>query len=91
MRAVKTFDINEMRARYIYDPSTGLIYPRKIKHPSKAGMPIGTLSVTGYIRICINGPSIPAHRLAWALHYGVWPSGVIDHINGVKEDYKIAN
>src|SRR5690554_1648894 len=32
-----------------------------------------------------------AHRVAWAIYYGEWPRGHIDHINGVKSDNRISN
>ena len=32
-----------------------------------------------------------AHRVAWAVYYGEWPKGHIDHINGVKSDNAISN
>jgi hypothetical protein len=32
-----------------------------------------------------------AHRVAWAMHYGEWPNGVIDHINGDGNDNRIKN
>lgn len=32
-----------------------------------------------------------AHRVAWAIHYGSWPNGVIDHINGDAADNRISN
>lgn len=32
-----------------------------------------------------------AHRVAWALYYGGWPTGHIDHINGVRNDNRIIN
>jgi hypothetical protein len=32
-----------------------------------------------------------AHRVAWAMHYGEWPEGVIDHINGDGLDNRISN
>lgn len=31
------------------------------------------------------------HRIAWVLHYGEWPAGIIDHINGDKLDNRIEN
>lgn len=36
-------------------------------------------------RICL------AHRVAWAIHYGSWPLGQIDHINGNPSDNSISN
>jgi hypothetical protein len=32
-----------------------------------------------------------AHRLAWLYVHGEWPTGQIDHINGVKSDNRIQN
>jgi len=32
-----------------------------------------------------------AHRVVWALHYGEWPKGEIDHINGDPSDNRICN
>lgn len=51
------------------------------------------LSVThgnGYMSGGINGRKIYAHRAIWALVHGCWPD-VIDHINGVRSDNKLAN
>lgn len=32
-----------------------------------------------------------AHRLLWALEFGSWPDGEIDHINGSRTDNRISN
>ena len=45
----------------------------------------------GYKEANINGVGMKAHRVAWAMHYGEWPSGWIDHINGVRTDNRIDN
>jgi len=34
---------------------------------------------------------VPAHRVAWAIHYGVWPTAWIDHISGDASDNRITN
>jgi hypothetical protein len=45
----------------------------------------------GYQKIKVNGNIYLAHRLAWLLHYGVWPENEIDHINNVRDDNRIEN
>ena len=37
------------------------------------------------------GVRLMAHRVAWAIYYGVWPTGMIDHINGDGLDNRICN
>lgn len=34
---------------------------------------------------------VKAHRVAWAIYYGEWPSGELDHINGNPADNRIEN
>jgi hypothetical protein len=45
----------------------------------------------GYRQGAIDGRMLLGHRVAWALHYGCWPSAHIDHINGDRSDNRIAN
>lgn len=44
-----------------------------------------------YLRGKIFGRRYFAHRVAWAIFHGEWPSGQIDHINGIRDDNRIAN
>lgn len=44
----------------------------------------------GYKSGRIFDKTYPAHRVAWAAHYGEWPD-VVDHINGDKTDNRIVN
>lgn len=39
----------------------------------------------------IFGELYYAHRVAWALYYGEWPAGDIDHVNGDRSDNRITN
>jgi len=45
----------------------------------------------GYRNGCIDGISLYAHRVAWALYFGEWPDGEIDHINHDHADNRICN
>jgi len=45
----------------------------------------------GYIIIMVSGLSFVAHRVAWFINYGTWPTGVIDHINHDRSDNRIIN
>lgn len=45
----------------------------------------------GYRKGSIFNRRYAAHRVAWAIHYGRWPTGQIDHINGDRTDNRIKN
>ena len=70
-----------------YDPNTGT-FTRKIKgHKTK----VGCFNSEGYLYIEINRIKYAAHRLAWLYTYSEFPTNQIDHINGIKNDNRIAN
>lgn len=48
-------------------------------------------SRTPYYRVNTGGKFYLAHRIAWFLHYGEWPNGQIDHVNGNGLDNRIVN
>lgn len=75
-----------------YDAETGILRWR-VNRPGgvKAGDIAGSTNKAGYRRIRIDNRDFHAHRLAWVLHYGSWPSDTIDHINGEKNDNRIEN
>ena len=45
----------------------------------------------GYRQGTVLGRKVLAHRVVWAIVKGVWPDQTIDHINGLKNDNRIAN
>ncbi len=89
--------ISQLRAALRYDPETGELFwrHRSEQRPQWNGRFAGKPALTGYCRGhrigTLNGETVKAHRIAWAIYYGVWPTKEIDHINDVKDDNRIAN
>lgn len=55
------------------------------------GQEAGTLHYSGYKQFSFRGSFYAAHRVAWMLHHGSWPTGFIDHLNGDRSDNRPAN
>ena len=45
----------------------------------------------GYRRLRFKGQKLRAHHVVWAITYGRWPVGELDHINGNKLDNRPEN
>lgn len=74
-----------------YLPATGEFRWRVSKgRRVRAGAVAGSID-DGYVVIRIDGKKYRAHRLAWLLTYGEWPSGLIDHRNQLPADNRISN
>ncbi|AUR99409.1 hypothetical protein NVP1265O_30 [Vibrio phage 1.265.O._10N.286.52.F6] len=56
-----------------------------------SGLKAGKKRSNGYWIITIFNKAYRAHRIAWLYVYGSFPSGQIDHINGVRNDNRIKN
>jgi hypothetical protein len=87
-------ELSAERARELlnYDPATGLLtWKVGRSHKTPAGSPAGSLSKQGYVCVKVGGVLYKAHRLAWLLLTGGWPSQFLDHINGVKSDNRACN
>lgn len=78
----------KLRELLDYNPVTGKFFwgsgPR-------FGREVATPHIRGYLRVHVAGRAYLAHRLAWFYVHGEWPAHVIDHINCVKTDNRIAN
>lgn len=93
--ALLKFDVlsaKRLRDVLRYDPSNGnFIYHVRASQRTPARSVAGSVNPEGYRHIRIDGRTYKAHRLAWLYVYGVWPSDLIDHINGDRADNRIEN
>jgi hypothetical protein len=90
--AAGSVSVARLRDMLKYDPNTGLvvwILPQSNR--VRPGEQAGGITRLGYLRVGISGRDYMVHRVAWALHYGGWPAGVIDHMDGNKVNNRIAN
>lgn len=78
-----------------YCPKTGKLTWKPRGHPQWDGQNANSEALAsvfrGYKRGKVFGVNHRAHRVAWALYYGEWPKGQIDHINGNRSDNRIEN
>ena len=82
----------EIRDRLKYDPKTGVVSWINSSCPRLKGKrQAGFKNKRGYVKIKIDNKSYFAHRIAWYLCYGSWPTLDIDHVNGNKDDNRIEN
>jgi hypothetical protein len=104
MKAEVAVDPEMLRSLLSYDPETGELRwkarPRelfKAEHFQRtwntrhAGKLAFTVGCQGYRRGTIFRRMYLAHIVAWAMYYDRWPTKCIDHINGVRDDNRIAN
>jgi phage gp46-like protein len=73
-----------------YDRFSGVFTWKDSTNQIPVGSEAGTL-YRGYRRIAIDGRKYSAHKLAWLYETGEYPIGVMDHINGVRDDNRISN
>jgi hypothetical protein len=81
----------ELAEKLDYNPDTGELTWKKLRDSTRIGQKAKALDVAGYIQVNISGNVYKGHRVAWAIHYGRWPVGMIDHINGQRSDNRIEN
>lgn len=91
MRSIDWLTFEEASSRLAYNHETGDLTWKKVRNSKLIGTQAKCLDVSGYVQVNIAGTLVKGHRLAWLLHYGSWPDGHIDHINGIRNDNRISN
>ena len=74
-----------------YEPETGLLFWTDKAHKSVKNKQAGTQNHLGYIIVLFKSKPYKAHRLAWLLTHGSWPSQMIDHIDGNTSNNVLSN
>ena len=81
-----------MKRSLDYDPETGVFTYRIRVSQMLPGQSAGRVNKTcGYIEISVKSRKYQAHRLAILYVTGTWPTGDVDHINGIRTDNRLSN
>lgn len=64
---------------------------RRTRIRSLLGKPAGSVDSKGYRIVKVRGLLLKVHRVIWAMAYGEWPNGDLDHKNGVRSDNRLTN
>lgn len=75
---------------FSYDSSTGFLSRKRAIQGARAGV-VGSSRYGAYRSVHVDGRSYMVHRVIWLMVYGVWPSDLIDHINGNPNDNSLSN
>lgn len=90
-KANSTLSQSTLMRLFEYNAATGIFTRLHSIHGNPLRKEITEANSNGYIAMVICGRKEYAHRMAWLWVYGIHPSGVIDHINGIKTDNRIEN
>lgn len=82
--------VERARSLLSYDPLTGILRWKVSRGRVRGGTEAGNLK-DGYIVIKVDGREYLAHRLAWLIETGTWPTSEIDHHDEVKSNNRRNN
>lgn len=94
----KCIEIGDLRSKLRYCPDSGKCFWVTASMCGRgrvrvsAGDEAGTSMVRdGRVIICALGTRLMRYRVAWALTYGHWPDGCVDHVDGDPSNDRIEN
>lgn len=88
----KVHTVERIRELFSYDPATGKFYQKySAKSGFVPGSEVGSINPNGYVYLSVDGLLVRAHRAAWAITHGEWPSVTVDHRNQNKSDNRLDN
>lgn len=77
-----------VRSHFDYDELSGVL---TWKSGRMAGKDVAGKDTKGYLRVNFSRTSYKAHRVVWLWMKGCWPTHVIDHKDGVKDNNRWDN
>lgn len=83
--------VERLRELLTYEPDAGVLRWRVGYGNAFAGFVAGARTWAGYMAVGIDGEKFRAHRVAWALAHGAWPTQTIDHLDGDRCNNKLIN
>ena len=76
---------------FVADYERGLLFNRIIRTWSPAGRQVGSVRTDGYLTVSVKRRQFAVHRVLWAMYYGRWPRGILDHKDGNRLNNAISN
>lgn len=88
----QTPTIKRVNELLLYDQNSGdFLWRSTLGSRAQAGKIAGSCTKQGYRVIRLDGELWRAHHLAWLVHYGRWPEGLVVHHNKNPSDNRICN